>query len=118
VPQRHEHLARAEENEKLAEVLNKNVGVCLDWGITIIFYAALHYIQAYLAGKNFRPLTHKQRDDEIENNGSLAPIFSDYRRLKDLSRDARYDVPNFNIQKFNLAKEKLAKIKAQILGLL
>jgi hypothetical protein len=46
-------------------------------------------------GKAFKPLNHKQRDEEIENNGSLTDIYKHYRRLKDMSREARYNIASF-----------------------
>jgi hypothetical protein len=69
----------------------------------MIFYAALHYVDAYLAGKNMHPLSHEQRDREVENNGSLSGIYPDYRRLKDLSRAARYEIANFPKEKLSVA---------------
>lgn len=77
----------------------------------MIFYAALHHIDAYLAGKNMHPLNHERRDEEVENNGSLADIFRDYRRLKDLSRAARYEIPNFQEDTLNVARQRLKTIK-------
>jgi hypothetical protein len=38
----------------------------------MLFYAALHHIDAFLADKNLHPLNHSNRDEEIENNGSIA----------------------------------------------
>jgi hypothetical protein len=92
VPRPHEHLTRANENEKLARTLGTATGVAVDWAVTMLFYAALHYIDRYLAGKAFKPLNHKQRDEEIESNGSITGIYREYRRLKDMSRQARYNI--------------------------
>lgn len=114
MPQFHEHIVRAEENEKLALSLDRHYGFCIDWAITMLFYAALHRIDAYLAGKNMHPLGHEQRDQEVEKNGSLAGIFTDYRRLKDLSRAARYEIANFDERKLEIAKQRLAKITAHL----
>ena len=60
--------------------------MAIDWAVTILFYSALHYIDAFLAGKNMHPLNHDQRDEEVERNGSISNIYNDYRRLKDMSR--------------------------------
>ena len=114
MPQREQHLTRATENEALALGLNRKSGVCIDWAITMLFYSALHWIDAYLAGKNFHPATHQIRDDEVENNGSLSAVFNDYRRLKDLSRAARYEIPGFGEDKLIVAKNRLLKIKQHI----
>ena len=93
MPQRHEHLLRAQEDEALAHSLDLNRGVCVDWAITMLFYSALHYIDAYLVFSGSRPRNHQLRDRVIENNGSLSPIWNDNRRLKDLSQAARYELP-------------------------
>jgi hypothetical protein len=114
VPQRHEHLERAHQTEKLADALQSTLGVCIDWSITMLFYAGLHYIDAFLARKNMHPLDHSHRDEEIERNGSLSPIYPEYRRLKDLSRAARCQIPNFSEQTKAVAKNKLERIKSHL----
>jgi len=80
----------------------------------MLFYAALHHVDAYLAGKDMHPLSHDQRDREIESNGSLSSVYKDYRRLKDLSRAARYEIANFPGEKLDLARFKLATIKSHL----
>jgi hypothetical protein len=60
------------------------------------------------------PLNHQWRDEEVENNGSLAGIFKDYRRLKDLSRAARYEIPNFQEDTLEVAKRRLKTIKEHL----
>jgi hypothetical protein len=114
VPDRNEHLTRARQTESLASSLNANLGVVVDWAITMLFYAALHYVDAYLAGKNMHPLSHDQRDREIESNGSLSVIYNDYRRLKDLSRAARYEIANFPKEKLDIARMRLISIKKHL----
>ena len=114
MPRFHEHLARAAENEGLALSIGRQYGCSVDWAITMLFYSALHHIDAYLAGKNMHPLNHEKRDGEIENNGSLADIFKPYRRLKDLSRAARYDIANYGEAELASAKQRLNAIKAHL----
>jgi hypothetical protein len=80
----------------------------------MLFYAGLHYVDAYLAGKNMHPLNHQERDEEIQNNGSLSGIYKDYRRLKDMSRAARYEIANFPKDKLGVAKQRLANIKEHL----
>ena len=114
MPQRHEHLARGQENEKLALSLNPSLGFHVDWAITMLFYAALHYIDAFLVGKNFHPIDHENRDSEIHRNGSLTDIYRDYRRLKDMSREARYNIANYTSVHLETAKNKLARIRQHL----
>jgi hypothetical protein len=114
VPKCPEHLDRAYRTEGLALALNKDIPVCVDWAVAMLFYAGLHFIDAYLAGKNVHPLDHTARDAEIENNGSLCDIYGDYRRLKDLSRAARYEIPNFTRANLDIAKARLERIKSHL----
>jgi hypothetical protein len=115
VPQRHEHLARALENETLAEsTLDPAKGVCVDWAITMLFYAGLHYVDAYLTQSAGRPKSHQQRDRIIETNGSLSPIWEDYRRLKDISEQARYQIAAYDESKMVLARQRLHNIKSHL----
>jgi hypothetical protein len=114
VPQRHEHLKRAQENEQLAAAMNADIPVCADWAITMLFYSALHYLHGFLAGKNFHPPNHDARDVEIERNGSLAGIYREYRRLKDASRAGRYEIAEFRRIDVDTATARLSRIKAHI----
>jgi len=114
VPQFHEHLTRAEQNEKLALSLDTSSGISVDWAITMLFYAALHRVDAYLARKNMHPTSHKHRDDEIERNGSICDIYEDYRWLEDKSKGARYDIANFDKSRLEQAKERLKRIRAHL----
>jgi len=112
VPRPDEHLTKAENNEKLARATNRvPFAGCAEWAISMLFYAALHRIQAYLSAKGSRPLSHQDRDREIESNGSLSAIYGDYRRLKDMSRAARYEMPNYVQEDFAKAAARLEKIK-------
>ncbi len=111
MPERHEHLQRARDNELLAAQLKADVGFSNDWAITMLFYSALHYVDAFLAGKRMHPLNHDDRDEEIERNGSLTDIYRHYRRLKDFSRSARYEIANYAKADVHLARTKLEAIK-------
>ena len=90
-------------------------GCCVDWAITMLFYSALHYIDAFLDGKGMHPRNHTVRDDEIQNNGSIKAIYRDYRFLKHRSRAARYEIANYTEREFTAAQKSLEAIK-QLLG--
>jgi len=89
----------------------------VDWAIVILFYSALHYIDSFLAGKYKHPKSHELRDTEVESNGTLHPIYNDYRRLKDGSRQARYDIPNYHKSQFPKFDQRFQKIKTLITSL-
>jgi hypothetical protein len=116
VPSKEDHLNRAQENEDLAGSLDLNSTLNVDWAITILFYAALHYVDAYLAVKPIHPPSHESRDSEIQNNGSLSIIYNDYRRLKDKSIAARYEIANFHRSQFPQIKARFDKIKLHVLS--
>lgn len=80
----------------------------------MLFYLALHYVDAFLAGKQLHPLNRDRRDEEIAKNGTIAPIFKDYRRLEDLSRSARYDIASYTIETLRSAAYRLSQIKTHV----
>jgi uncharacterized protein (UPF0332 family) len=88
LPLKPDHISKAEHNEKLAETIGKTA--YLDWAVTIIFYAALHYVDAILAASVVHPETHSERNDAIGTNATLMKIRPEYRTLETLSRNARY----------------------------
>jgi hypothetical protein len=116
VPSRADHIARAEENEAFAKSLDQAKPLYVDWGITVLFYSALHYVDAYLAIKPLHPPNLDARDTAIQNNGSLSPIYKDYRRLKDQSRAARYEIPNFDRSQFSAMNQRFENIKTLVLS--
>jgi hypothetical protein len=82
-----EHVERAEHNEFLIKTLNNPFW---DWAVTATFYAALHYIEAYLSTRPYHSSNHEKRDNKIQTDSNLKPLWSVYRELKNESKDARY----------------------------
>jgi hypothetical protein len=86
------HLALARQNYQTYQRL-KDSGQDLDWAVTVLFYTALHLVQAYFVQQAVTafdiPQSHKERTTRI--GLKLLPIYSHYRTLQDLSRDARYE---------------------------
>lgn len=117
MPQRDEHLKRAYQNEKLAETFARaSDPTCIDWSIVFLFYSALHFVDGYLAGKNCHPLTHYERVQEVENNGSLAEIRKAYSALQKMSEMARYEIANYIQRDHEKALQLFNKIKQHALG--
>lgn len=100
MPQVNTHLKQAEFNEKIAEIAAQSKHH--DWAVTMYFYAALHYVEAYAAhhGDNIYEL-HKER--KTQHDRRLAYIqdinyretggyesFAEYERLFEASKKARY----------------------------
>lgn len=114
VPHQREHLARAQDNEDLARTFNLDDGLEVDWAITLLFYAAIHYVQAFFAARGIVHLDHDARDQAIEQHPILSDISRDYQYLKNKSRSARYDIPNYTREQFEQASARFERIKAFI----
>ena len=110
-----DHKTKAEHNENLAATLKSPY---CDWAVTVRFYVAVQYIEAYLA-KERPPLhspSHHKRDCEIGRNAFLKTQWGNYRELKNQSGLARYEahVP-FTQTDVDKAQKRLDAIKAAIL---
>lgn len=116
MPTRDDHLRRAEQNETFARSLNLDENFNVDWAITLLFYSALHYIDAYFAQKSFHPPNHLGRDAAIGNNPVLDFIYRDYRRLKHRSEKARYEIANFHRSQFPSADQRFQRVKDHVLS--
>ena len=67
-----------------------------DWQVTIFFYSALHYLDAFfdfLGG--IHPTNHTARNKLVANRTSVG---TSYLRLYNRSLDARYNVVSFTLQ--------------------
>src|SRR5205085_3665684 len=68
------------------------------WGIVVRFYAALHWVDAYLTTKETvlaKPESHGERDAAIQRNTELSSgrgtqFRAAYKRLKSMSVQVRY----------------------------
>ena len=118
MPSTPQHRAKAENNEFLISELDNPFW---DWAITATFYTALHYVEAYFANRipALHPATHQMRDNYINSDVKLRPIYVDYRQLEDESRDARYDASiDLTQSDATQAKRNLERIKNVIVPLL
>ena len=93
------YIQQAVQNTELATHLRQDKTQYLDWAATCLFYAAVHYVNAYLAkaGKAI-PRRHKTqgnlmgRSNIVQSDPALKTIYLAYRHLDDESRDARYEL--------------------------
>jgi hypothetical protein len=112
-----DHRAKAEHNEKLASQLKG--GPFFDWAVTVTFYAAVQYIEAFFAKEKppFHSLSHQKRDCEVARSPILKPQWKNYRELKNQSGLARYEahVP-FAQTDVDKASVRLNAIKALIIA--
>ena len=115
------HLRQAQHNEQFLTTFDPAITPYLDWAVTVIFYAALHYIRALAARHQFMNIS---RYGELDRVFERLPVFRhnravyvDYRQLKDDSRAARYDMGVFSSQEVaGLRDEELLRIRQFVLA--
>lgn len=94
-----QHLQKAEHNESFFGQFPVATTPFIDWVVTGIFYAALHYLRAVASKYGFTNVSSYADMDQLF--AQLVPlrrradIWTDYRHLKDDSRDARYEMRRF-----------------------
>jgi hypothetical protein len=112
LPGKDQHLTQAAHNEKLAETLSRTAYV--DWAVTVLFYAALHYVDAILAVSQVNPDNHGERQTEIKRNDTLKRIYPEFRYLQVQSRNARYLVLPPNGINLVEAKKQFDIVRAHV----
>ncbi|MYE54218.1 MAG: hypothetical protein F4X34_03365 [Chloroflexi bacterium] len=102
MPSVSEHLEQAERNESLYSDLCRlytSVPEYTEWEVVAFFYAALHYVDSWLAiSEDIHPRNHAQRIGLVRNNNALRPISDEYRRLYRMSVLARYEMKHPSLQ--------------------
>jgi hypothetical protein len=64
---------------------------CLDWAATVLFYAALHDVNAWFMENNYgEPFSHSTRAKYMTRAKIPAKVFAAYERLRSVSYTARY----------------------------
>lgn len=94
MPTEQQHVERAERNEAFYAFLAQ-VREAPEWQVVVLFYAALHYVDAYLTRIGSEPHTHTERRAKVRKDPNLRPIYRAYVELDDRSRDARYTEARF-----------------------
>ena len=116
MPSASDHKKQATKNEKLAKELEWEYP---DWSITAYFYASLHLTRAWLRGRGYTDKdyqSHTAAEEALKDADFDA--LDDYKHLKALSREARYNcLGDGEIQRaLPIAKEIFKDIKDYILG--
>ena len=89
MPDETTHRLQAEQNERLSRGLVLLSPQSRDWAVTSCFYAALHWVDGYLARNGIHPGNHVERERWVQRR--LLPIRRSYWRLKHYSLHARYE---------------------------
>jgi hypothetical protein len=90
VPASEDHLANARRWRAVEDVVREAAG-SPEWSITILFYRAVHFVEAAFARDGVHYQTHRRRTAAVERD--LPVIAGAYLDLLDLSRLARYAEP-------------------------
>jgi hypothetical protein len=114
VPSKDEHLKKARIDEEFVESLDISKPGHLDWAITALFYAGLHYVEAYFATRKKHSPDHRTRDSSIQRDVSIKQIYRDYNELKNFSINARYYMYPFGASDLASLKPHLTNIKRLI----
>jgi 5'(3')-deoxyribonucleotidase len=92
------HLEKARANRVLAVSLEQPLADDPAWCCVVMFYSAVHLMQAYLIGKaniDFRVEDHHARQRAMDKCPELDRMLGvrqrAYRQLKELSEQVRYD---------------------------
>ena len=116
MPTLNQHLSLAESNERFAESIAELPTRFPDWEITVLFYSALHYVDAFLSTQGIHPRSH---DSRIQSIRSFINIWENYRDLYHLSLDARYNTVSFTSPYADTIKSgPFRRVKEEILTLL
>jgi hypothetical protein len=112
-------MAKAEGNVAFATSLPLNSAISVDWALVSLFYAAMHYVAAYLAATlSIHIRSHTSRDTTMGRESNLRRIFKEYQDLKFLGYNARYEMYVFKPEDFNRARPKFETIRAQLMKFL
>ncbi|MFY9904872.1 MAG: hypothetical protein WBX02_04975 [Terriglobales bacterium] len=119
MPTKDEHVKKAEGNETFAAGIPSATQTEIDWTLVVLFYAAVHYVEAYLYkqwGAHVR--SHTTRDKYFAKEAVLKKVFSQYSHLKYYGYNARYEVSGFTKSDTLSATKYLDEIKKQIIPVL
>lgn len=119
MPNKAEHINQAQHNEAFYQTIDR--AAYSDWAVTVTFYAALHYVDAFLATQagGIHPGSHGVRDPLVQRVAQLRPLWNHYHRLKNRSRNARYNATRFtNEEVKRVFDDDLGAIKRHLLPLI
>lgn len=82
----------AQNNEVFSDTILEDHPDQKNWVVTIRFYSYIHYVEEKLKMHGYSSTSHDNRKDNIRNCAQVDNrARSIYRKLEDISRDARYE---------------------------
>ncbi len=118
-----DHLATANANRDLATTLAGAAGgtpTARYWSVVVAFYAAVHYINAYLREtQGLEPREHGERRRSLAQDAQLQPLAFRYRLLTIDAFDVRY-TPNHRLRAAAIRRslQTMREIEATVTSLL
>lgn len=109
-----QHLNEADKNVEFFDYLKTNAKDYRGWCIVVMFYSALHYVDAFFLQENgYRPSKHHERQRRVAS--SFEKISGHYEKLFSYSVLARYYCWNFDPEEVKHCETALNAIKRKIL---
>ena len=108
------HSRQAKHNKAFLTEFNLVQTAYSDWAVTVMFYTALHLIEAYLATKGLHPADHGVRDNYLTRMTALKPIYRPYRELRHYSEKARYRGARFTTDDISTLSDGLNTIEEHL----
>ena len=107
-----EHKLKALHNEAFLDLHKLSGGAFLDWGVTVLFYSALHWMRALAAQEGHQIKGYKGEEDVLTGTGVFtAEAYDWYRQLKDDSRRPIWDEAFFQLGLSRPATELLSTVQ-------
>src|SRR5882757_6004521 len=92
MPNEATHLAIANHNQDLIDLLLPRIDEYADWITTVAFYKALHVVEAVFSNDKSvnHGIDHYTRERILKTNNKFKQIYTNYRPLYSASLVARY----------------------------
>jgi hypothetical protein len=109
-----EHSHQAKKNEDFLQHVH-NLGDFADWGVTILFYIAVHYGRALLAILGTQITSHQHFQTEFLRRTNDTTAYRHFRSLQSAAERSRYDVIPFSWDEADqLQRDHLEPFKASM----
>jgi hypothetical protein len=118
MPLQAEHIYKAKNNKRFADAIRPITSTSSGWILTILFYSALHYVEAYNAKFDCHFKNHDDLKRDIYRNPQLSDIFDDYSDLLTFSWNARYRPCNYGEEDVKEARVCYEAVVGHITALL
>ena len=123
MPSASEHIRQAERNERLYRELcqlDTFEPEYTEWEVVILFYSALHHIEAYMDMREGRHSdNHSQRNRYIRETEDFREIWPAYSYLYRFSINARYEAMTFTAEEVRvLEANQFSQIRQHVRSLM